>query len=327
MTPSELSITARLIYNEAQKRGIGVQLFDNVHLLRLEKDGVVRFTCCSRTSLQSSVGMTIADDKGITKELLLKEQLPTSPGGVVANREELDVLLNTLHFPLVIKPVLGSHGDGVVVGISHVEEAIRVYDQLSVHSDRVVIEEQVDASNDFRVVVINHTFVAATQRVPAHVVGDGTHTINELVELKNQDPNRGDAHYLPLSTIVIDDDVESYLRDQSLGLDNVMADGEIAWLKKTANLSTGGEGWDVTDDVHPSNIEMFERISCVCDLTTIGIDVMADNLSIDLNDQSGAILEVNASPGLRMHHYPSRGEARNVAGAILDLLFKVPTWV
>jgi cyanophycin synthetase len=173
--------------------------------------------------------------------------------------------------------------------------------------------------NDYRVVLVNGRMVAAAQRIPAHVRGDGSHTISELIDLTNHDPRRGDGHEKPLTKIQADPLVMAILKRQGRGLQDVPARDELVLLRESANLSTGGEARDVTDRVHPTVRRMCERAARAIGLDVCGVDLVVPDIEQPLT--SGGIVEVNAAPGIRMHHFPSQGEPRNVGGAIVDMLY------
>jgi cyanophycin synthetase len=179
--------------------------------------------------------------------------------------------------------------------------------------------EEMLRGTEYRVVCIDYTLQAVAFRKPAHVIGDGTHTIQQLIDEKNRHPWRGEGHENNLTKIIVDETVHNVLAEQQLTLDAVPTQDREVLLRKTANLSTGGEAWDVTDQVCAENKFLFEKIARVCDLSIVGIDVMCESLSTPIEQQSHAgVIEVNASPGLRMHHYPIQGKARNVAQTILE---------
>ena len=322
--PNHLSISARLLYEEATQRGIECSLFPDDHLLQMSKNGKSWYTAGSRTSLQSSVGKTIADYKHLTKYVMEKNHVPTAPFTVVENMEQID-RVNQLRFPVVGKPTVGNQGKGVVVGIQNFEEA-RAYaqDQFTNYLKReleYVLFEELLVGEEYRILCIDYKFVAAAYRKPAHVVGNGTNTIQELIDQKNLHPWRGTGHESPLTMIIVDELVLRFLSEQSLNLENIPAHGQEVLLRKTANLSTGGEAWNVTDQVVPENRTLFEQIAKACDLNTTGIDVKCTSLSVPLQAQQRAgIVEVNTSPGLRMHHFPIQGEPVNAAGKILDMV-------
>jgi cyanophycin synthetase len=216
-----------------------------------------------------------------------------------------------------MKPQKGTHGEGVVVGIKTTEEAHQYFSKLN----QPALFEEMLQGIEFRIVCINFKFIAAAFRKPAHVIGDGQHTITELIAEKNKHPWRGKGHTNNLSLIEVDELVENVLKEQELNVESVPAEGREVILRKTANLSTGGEAWDVTDQVCQENRELFEKIATVCDLNVIGIDMMCQNLSTPIAQQAHAgVIEVNSSPGLRMHHYPIQGTPKNMAGLILDMV-------
>jgi cyanophycin synthetase len=186
---------------------------------------------------------------------------------------------------------------------------------------RAVICEKYITGRDFRVLVINYKFVAAALRTPAAVIGDGVHTIQQLIDIVNSDPRRGYGHEKVLTAIKVDSFTMDILSKRGYTLDTVLADKEELWLKPTANLSTGGTATDVTDYVHPTNVFMCERIARIIGLNICGIDIMADDLSVPITENGGAVLEVNAAPGFRMHLDPTEGLARNVAEPVIDMLY------
>lgn len=316
MTP-HLDASARILYEEAQQLGITCTTFGDNNLILMEKNGKQWYTRGSRTSLQSSVGKTIADNKALTKKILHHYNLPTAQSVTVFSESELE-RVSELAFPVVMKPLDARHGAGVIVGIKTQAEAEGRY--RNSEYPKVIFEEMLEGV-EYRVVVVNFKFVAATFRKPAHVVGDGVSSIEQLIAEKNQHPWRGKGHTANMTFIEVDELVESYLREQGLSVTSVPAKDQEVMLRKTANLSTGGEAWDVSDEVSDENKALFEQIARACDLNTVGIDIMCQSLQEPLTQQPKAgVIEVNASPGLRMHHYPLVGKPRNVARAILEMV-------
>ncbi len=312
----QLNASSRIIFEEAQKRGIKCTTFGDNETILMEDKNLSWYTRGSRTSLQSSVGFTIADNKALAKRILTHYQLPTAKAVEVKNEEELSQLTE-LQFPVVMKPKHGEHGKGVIVGIESIDEAKK---RFLAYKQPVLFEELLKGV-EFRVVCVNFQFTAAAFRKPAHVVGDGVHTITELIAGKNKHPWRGKGHRNNLSFIEVDELVKKLLEEQHLTIESIPETRREVILRKTANLSTGGEAWDVTDQVCPENRLLFEKIARVCDLNVIGIDVMCRNLSTPLIEQAQAgVIEVNSSPGLRMHHYPIQGTPKNIAGLILDMV-------
>lgn len=272
------------------------------------------------TGKTSSIAVDIACNKEITKKMLQDAAIPVPAGDLVTDADGLERVIRKIGFPLVLKPLDGNHGRGQTINVQDWETAKEglVYAQTISH--KVIVERYVTGF-DYRVLVINHKMVAAARRVPAHIVGDGSGTIQELIDLENQNPRRGYGHENALTEINVDKDTLELLDKLEYSLETVPQKGETIYLKSTANLSTGGTSIDVTDMVHPENITMCERISKIIGLDVCGIDIMAENLTQPLKESGGVILEVNAAPGFRMHLAPSEGLPRNVAGPVVDMLY------
>jgi cyanophycin synthetase len=268
----------------------------------------------------SSIAVEIACDKEETKNLLDAANIPVAKGMTVYDEEDLKAVINRVGYPLVAKPVNGNHGKGATIGIKNWEEAVAALAAAKKYS-RAVIFERFISGYDYRLLVINHKFIAAAKRTPAAVIGDGKSTIQELIDKVNSDPRRGYGHEKVLTAIKVDDMTMNILAERELTLDSVLPQGQDVWLKSTANLSTGGTADDVTDLVHPENVFMAERISRIIGLDICGIDVMTPDISIPVAEAKGAILEVNAAPGFRMHIAPTGGLPRNVAEPVIDMLY------
>lgn len=315
---TQMNASTRIMYEEAQKMGITCTPLGDKETIIMEKSGKKWLTRGSRTSIQSSVGKTIADNKSLTKRMLNHYKLPTATYADVRSAADFNNL-DALSFPLVMKPIEGTHGKGVIVGIKTREEAETLFTQ----QESPVIFEELLSGIEYRIVCVDFHFVAAAFRKPAFVTGDDTHTIQELVDIKNQHPWRGTGHEANLTLIEIDDLVIDFLAVQGFTPSSVVPKDVEVKLRKTANLSTGGEAWDVTDSVCQENKLLFEEIAKACDLNIIGIDIMCTDLSKPLIEQPAAgVIEVNSSPGLRMHHYPIQGQARNIAKIILESVYQ-----
>ncbi|HRG25651.1 MAG TPA: cyanophycin synthetase [Chitinophagaceae bacterium] len=308
------------IVEEAAKRGIPFIRLNKQSLVQLGY-GVnqkrIRATIASTTS---NIAVDIACDKEETKMLLEAAEIPVPRGTVVRTEEGLDAAIEKFGYPLVIKPIDGNHGKGNTTNITNREQAIKAFEAAK-HYSRSVIVERFITGFDFRCLVINYKFICAALRTPASVVGDGVHDLQWLIEETNKDPRRGYGHEKVLTQITIDQFTQKMLDDAGVTLQHVPAKGELFLLKPTANLSTGGTSSDVTDEVHPANVFMFERIAKIIGLDICGIDVMATDLRTPVSENGGAILEVNAAPGFRMHIEPAEGLPRNVAEPVVDMLF------
>lgn len=279
----------------------------------------VRFRA-TMTDKTSSIAVDIAGNKDETKRILQEQAIPVAKGLTISSDEDLDIALSQIGFPLVFKPLNGNHGKGATINVKTREEAIEAFAYAQKYSYQVIVERFI-TGHDFRVLVIDNRMVAAAQRVPAHVVGDGMSTVQELIDIENNDPRRGYGHENVLTEITVDRDTLDLLDKKGYTLESIPPKKEIIYLKSTANLSTGGTSIDVTDMVHPQNIFMCERIARVIGLDICGIDIMANNLTELLTDNGGVVLEVNAAPGFRMHLAPSEGLPRNVAAPVIDMLY------
>ncbi len=308
------------IVDEAAKRGIPfirlnkhslVQLGYGVHQKR------IRATIASTTG---NIAVDIACDKEETKNLLSAAEIPVPKGDVVRTEEGLQSVIDDIGYPIVIKPIDGNHGKGNTTNIINWEQALKAFEAAK-HYGRSVIVEKYITGFDFRILVINYKFICAALRTPAAVTGDGKNTIQYLLDEVNKDPRRGYGHEKVLTQITVDQFTQKMLDDMGYTLDTVPAKAELVLLKPTANLSTGGTSTDVTDEVHPANIMMCERIAKIIGLDICGIDIMVKDLRTPVKENGGAILEVNAAPGFRMHIDPSVGLPRNVAEPVVDMLF------
>ncbi len=272
------------------------------------------------TCKTSNIAVDIACDKEETKRMLELASIPVASGGICVDEEDLEEVIKKIGYPIVIKPLDGNHGKGASINVKKWEDAVTGLAYAKNYSRRVIVEKFITGF-DFRVLIIDHKLVAAAKREPAHVKGDGTQTIQQLIDETNQDPRRGYGHENVLTQIDVDRDTLDLLEKLGYTLETVPNRGEIVYLKSTANLSTGGTSVDVTDMMHPENIFLCERISRVIGLDVCGIDIMAENLTQPLKENGGCILEVNAAPGFRMHLAPSEGLPRNVAAPVIDMLY------
>ncbi len=308
------------LVEEAKKRNIPILRLNQYSLVQLGWGVHQQRIQATVTGKTSSIGLEIAYDKEETKNMLSNNGCPVPAGCVVSSLQEVEDAVRRIGFPVVIKPVDGHQGQGATINVHTLDEAGTAFATAWDYSSRVIVEQLVTGS-DFRLLVINYTFVAAARRTPAHVVGDGRSTIQELIEAVNQDPRRGYGHEKVLTEICVDGMTRRLLEQENLTLDAILPQGRVVYLKTTANLSTGGVSEDVTETVHSANIFMAERVARIIDLDICGIDVMASSLSEPITENGGAIIEVNGAPGFRMHLEPTVGRPRNVAAPVLDMLF------
>ena len=270
------------------------------------------------------LGYSIADSKEWTKQILEDAGIPVPRGQACYSWEEAKIAADWIGWPVVTKPLSGNHGRGVTTDITSIDDLKAGYEAAWAHHETVLVERCIKGE-DHRILVIGGKLVAAARRRPAHVVGDGTSTIQQLIETENADPRRGVGHENLLTRIHVDAQTHRMLEQAGHTLDTVLPEGEIAFLKSTANLSTGGTATDLTDELHPEVRFTMERVARLVGLDVIGIDLLAENLFVPLDQQSAGIVEVNAGPGFRMHLSPTHGTPRPVGEHVVDMLFPDPT--
>ena len=313
--PSTLSIL-----KEAASRGIpAIKLEDN-STWQLGYGCNQKRISATITSSTSFSAVDIACNKEICRDLLKSMMVPIADGVVIETLDELKQSIDPLGFPLVIKPINGNHGRGVTTDITNLDQAEKAYKFALTISKRVIVERCIPGY-DFRLLMIDGKLVAAAKRTPAHVIGDGKSSVQELINKVNSDPKRGEGHKNVLSTIQEGPTIAFILSQKNYTLNTVLDVDEILHLDYAANLSKGGTAEDVTDQVHPDVVKVATRVSKIIGLDICGIDLMAQNLESPLAETGGVVLEVNAAPGFRMHLAPSKGEARNVASPVIDMLF------
>ncbi len=308
------------IIQEAQNRGIPWIRLNRYSLCQLGYGSNQKRIQATVTSQTSSIGVELACDKEDTKYLLEQAEVPVPKGDIVRSEAGLKDAVERIGYPIVLKPIDGNHGRGITTDVQNWEDACIALAAAKEVSRSVIVEKFIEG-DDYRLLVINHKLVAAARRTAAHVIGDGKHTIQELIDQCNADPRRGYGHEKVLTLITVNQMTLDILEDAGRTLDTVPAEWEFVQLKDTGNLSTGGTAEDMTDLVHPANVFMAERISRIIDLDICGIDVMTTAIDKPLEETGGAVIEVNAGPGFRMHLAPSEGLARNVASQVVDMLF------
>jgi len=304
----------------AKARGIPVRRLTSGSLVQLGYGARQRRICAAETDRTSAIAQEIAQDKDLTRKLLHAAGVNVPEGRPVTSAEDAWAAACDIGLPVVVKPQDGNQGRGVATNLTTREQVLGAFEAASRESHRVLVERYVPG-NDYRLLVVNGQVVAAARREPAHVVGDGQQTIAELVKQVNTDPRRGDDHSTALSKIPLDAVSLGVLAEQGFTPDSVPPVGKMVLIRRNANLSTGGKAIDVTDRVHPDVAARAVDAARVVGLDIAGVDVVATDISISLEEQHGAIVEVNAAPGLRMHLEPSFGVARPVTEAIVDMLF------
>jgi cyanophycin synthetase len=320
----------------AQRRALGpstaslVKAAEERHIpwLRLNEQSLIQLghgkyqqriqaTVTGRTSY---IAVELAQDKEETNKILANCGLPVPKQELVRSADRAVRAAERLGYPVVTKPYNGNHGRGISIGLKTAEEVRAGFAAAAEHSTSVIVETYLHG-DDHRLLVVNGELIAATKRTPGRVIGDGEHTIKQLVDLVNQDPRRGIGHEKVMTRIELDAQADMMLNRQGLGPDSVPAKDQIVLLRSTANLSTGGTATDVTDIIHPDNREMAVRAVTAIGLDVGGVDFLCPDIAESYKSVGGGICEVNAAPGFRMHVAPSEGTPRDAAGPVIDMLF------
>jgi cyanophycin synthetase len=312
--------TTQALVDEAERRQIPVMRLNESSLIQLGHGKFQQRIRASITGRTPVVATDIASNKDLTKQLLGQSGIPVPRGVVARSFDEIQSDVRKLGFPLVTKPLDGNHGRGITTGIADLDQLRFGFDLAKQHSSRVIVEQHYQG-RDHRILVIGGKLVAVAERIPAHVIGDGTHSIAQLVEIVNRDPRRGHGHENFMTRIVIDDHVHEYIARSGLTPDSVPKAGDVVMLRATANLSTGGTAVDRTNEIHFDNAEIARRAAAIVGLDIAGIDFVCPDISKSVRKTGGGIIEVNAAPGFRMHLEPSEGAPRDVARPVLEMLF------
>jgi cyanophycin synthetase len=316
-----LGPSTRAIVEAARERGIPVlRLADGASLFQLGWGARQRRIQATVTEASGHIAVSIASDKALTKRLLAEAGVPVPQGRVVRTLAGAQQAAREVGLPVAVKPLDANQGKGVSTDVRSLAEVAVAFERARVHGEQVIVEQHIEGG-DYRVLVVAGRVVAASHRAPPQVVGDGVHTVRELVQRLNADPRRGRGHEAPLTRIPLDAIAADCLAAQGLGLDSVLPPGRAAVLRGNANLSTGGSARDVTDLVHPDTARACVRAARRVGLDVAGIDLVCRDIAQPLQAQGGAVVEVNAAPGIRMHEQPSEGAARAAGRAIVDSLF------
>ena len=314
--------STQALLDEAATRDIPFIRLDRFSLVQLGQGLHQQRIRATMTSQTGGIAVDIASDKKLTNRLLDSAGLPVPRSEVVETEDEAAAAAKRLGYPCVVKPLDGNHGRGVVLDLRD-EAAVRAAFPVAQRETRSrdVIVESFITGNDYRCLIIGGKLAAVAERVPAHVDGDGTHTIRELVDAVNADPRRGIGHEKVLTKIRLDANAEAVLAEQGYTPEAVPEPGAFVKLALTGNMSTGGTSIDRTMEAHPDNIEIAETAARVVGLDIAGIDFICPDIATPVRETGGGIVEVNAAPGFRMHTHPTEGEPQYVAKPVIDLLF------
>ncbi|MBS0445089.1 MAG: cyanophycin synthetase [Proteobacteria bacterium] len=311
--------TASLV-KAAEERDIPWMRLNDQSLVQLGHGKYQQRIQATITARTPHIAVELASDKEETNKILAGLGLPVPRQELVQSEGQAVRAANRLGLPVVTKPYNGNHGRGISIRLMSDDEVKAGFAAAREHSRSVIVETFLEG-DDHRLLVVNGELVAATKRTPGHVVGDGEHTIRQLVDIVNQDPRRGIGHEKVLTRLVLDAQAEMMMERAGVTADTVPEAGRAIYLRSTANLSTGGTATDVTDIIHPDNREMAVRAIRAIGLDVGGVDFLSSNIAESYRTIGGGICEVNAAPGFRMHVAPSEGTPRDVAGPVIEMLF------
>src|SRR6059058_1787803 len=314
--------STQAILDEAARRDIPYIRLNDQSFVQLGQGKYQQRIRATMTSRTSALGVDIAGDKKLTTTLLAAAGLPVPRSDMVRSADEAATVAARIGYPVVTKPLDGNHGRGVSLDLRSEEDVRRGFERaIQQTRSGIAVVESFIQGNDYRVLVIDGHMVAVAQRVPAHVIGDGEHTVRELVDITNRDPRRGIGHEKVLTRIKLDSAAEELVRRQGFDLGAVPPKESFVKLADTGNMSTGGISIDRTWEADHDNVEIAEEAARVVGLDVAGIDFLTPDISQPVRETGGAIVEVNAAPGFRMHTHPTEGEAQYVAKPVVDLLF------
>lgn len=317
---SELGTSTNAIFMEACKRKIPVTCLEDSGILQLGNGKYTRLIEASLTDEASCVAVDIAGNKHLTKQILYEAGIMVPKGDVAYTIKSARTIATYIGYPVAVKPFDANQGKGVSTNIANDRELEEAYHTAAKYSHAMIVEKHIPGK-DYRLLVVGGKMVAAAERRPPFVVGNGTMSIRQLIDSENKDPLRGADHEKPLTTIKMDDMSRQVLAKEGYDENSIPRQGEIVKLRNNGNLSTGGTASDCTEQVHPYNMQLAADAAALMGLDVAGIDITCKDISKPLTYDNGAVIEVNAAPGLRMHIYPTEGKARNVAADILDLMF------
>jgi len=322
----ELGPSTGSIVKAAQERGIPWLRLNEYSLVQFGHGKFQQRIQATITSKTGHIAVEVSCDKEDTHNLLHDLGLPLPKQEMVYSEKQAVRMARRIGYPVVVKPLDANHGRGITIDINQdneIESAFHFAREKG--NSRGILIESMISGFDHRMLVVNGELVAVAKRVPGHIIGDNQHTISELVDIVNQDPRRGVGHEKVLTQLEIDRQANLLIEQAGHTAETVLAKDEIFYLRSTANLSTGGTAIDLTDEVHPDNKAMAVRAVMAVGLDVGGVDFLIDDISQSYKEIGGAIVEVNAAPGFRMHVAPSQGKPRDVAGKVMDMLFPVGT--
>ncbi|NQV12940.1 MAG: ATP-grasp domain-containing protein [Parcubacteria group bacterium] len=320
-----LSIATKSVIDSALERNIGVEILDEDKNIGLSKGKIEKRFYTSVTSDTDPVAIRISKNKISTYIQLSGHGVPVPDHTLVDIDGDVVKAAEKIGFPVVIKPAKGTHGgDGVFANIkdaAELEKVFKITEKISREYESNILVEKYHSGKDFRVLLVDYKLIHAIERVPAFVIGDGKNSIKQLINLKNKDPLRGDWYNSPLRIIKIDDEVKRILSRKKMTPGSILPAGRKIFLRKNANISMGGEAFDVTNDICKDTCRLLEKVARVIGLNIIGVDIICKDIRRPLTKNNGVIIEVNQNPGFAGHVYPTKGKPCNPGKYVIDMMF------
>lgn len=318
---TKLGPSTEAILQAAQKKGIPCHRLGQESLLRLGYGKNIRFVQATLTDRTSAIAVDLVQDKALTKNILQQYNIPVPQGLVVKKKNEIVDAFLKLKSSVAVKPLDGHHGQGVCLNLKSLDSVQEAFFIAQKYSESVLIEEMC-FGKDYRILIIDKKMVAAAERIPPFIIGDGSSSVQQLIEKLNQDPRRANGHCGALTKIEIDAILLNTIQMQNENLNSILKKNKKLILRENANLSSGGTAKDVTDLVHSEVRSLCERIARIVNLDICGIDLIHSNVADPIANNL-KVIEVNAGPGLRMHLFPNEGQSRNVGEKIIDMLYPI----
>lgn len=315
-----IGCTTKAICDAAKEYNLPVMQLGDSSIYQIGYGKMKRLIEASIGNRTKCIGVDISCDKLLTKQLLKNQNIPVAEGAKVFNILSLLQEAEKIGYPVVLKPQCGNKGRGVILNITNQKQLVEGYANLQKNFKDIIVEKYSEG-NDYRVCIVNYKVEAVALRMAPFVIGNGTDKLKRLIKLLNEDPLRGEDHEKALTKVKVDSELILCLEKRNLDLDYVPEEGEKVLLRENANLSTGGMAIDCTDEICEENIECCINAAKTLGLDICGIDICTKDISVPLKENGGFIMEVNAAPGIRMHHYPWKGKKRNVGKAILEMLY------
>lgn len=316
----QIGFTTKAICDAAKEYNLPVMEIGESGIYQIGYGKMSRIIEASIGNKTRCIGVDISCDKFLTKYLLKNQNIPVAEGNKVSNIIGLLQEAEKIGYPVVLKPQYGNKGQGVILSIKNQKQLIDSYINLRKKQKDIIIEKYVKGK-DYRVCVVNYNVVAVSLRIAPFVIGNGRDNLKRLIDILNKDPLRGEDHENALTKIKINSELIACISKRKLNLDYVPKMGERILLRDNANLSTGGMAIDCTEEICGENIELCINAAKTLELDICGVDICTKDISIPIKESNGIIMEINAAPGIRMHHCPSKGEKRNVGKAILEMLY------